>query len=67
MPGIPNERHIGSSSTHEEICKFEDPQNDRFKSLWKQIDLAIESAQHATRSRERLDSAELSVPVQDCT
>lgn len=44
LTGNPNERHIPSSSTHEDICKFQRPEDPHFKSLWKQIDLAIDSA-----------------------
>ena len=66
MSGNPNERHIPSSSTHEEICKFERPEDPRFKSLWKQLDLVIGSALETTTLGERLAAPDLSVSSQSC-
>ena len=66
LSGNPNERHIASSSTHEDICKFERPEDPRFKLLWKQIDLVIDSALEPALLGERLAAPDLSTPSQDC-
>ncbi|KFY07934.1 hypothetical protein V492_06687 [Pseudogymnoascus sp. VKM F-4246] len=52
MSGNPNERHVPSYCNHEELPKFEHPQDVRFKSFRMQLVMVIENT-HKVQEEER--------------